>query len=333
LQSFSQRMEGRNFPSNLKFEKNMENANIILEKPVPLQPATLPASGIAGLRRAKTAIKFGPPRTSLGNRFVYAVISQRARGLSIGINMNPDKVCNFDCAYCEVSRDTTPGDRVVDLKALSTELEGLLMLTFQGKLRDLPYFRTVPEELLELKEVALSGDGEPTFSPHFEEIVREVIHIRSRRRFPFFKIVLITNSSGLDRPEVRLGLRHLTSEDEIWAKLDAGTQQYMDKVNHSTDVPLRKVLRNILAIARERPVVIQSLFPLFGGEEPPLEEIEAYVERLKELKAGGANISLVQVYSAHRAPKRPDCGHVPLKCLSHIAQRVREGTGLTAEVF
>jgi len=282
-------------------------------------------------RRWDTA--FGCLRQFLNNRFVYAVISQRARGLSIGINMNPDKFCNFDCAYCEVNRDTVPRDRTVDLKALSTELQGLLMLSFQGKLRELPCFHAVPEELLELKEVALSGDGEPTLSPNFEEILLEVVHIRSRRRTPFFKIVLITNASGLDRPEVRLGLKHLTSEDEIWTKLDAGTQQYLEKVNHTKDINLRKLLRNIQAIDRERAVIIQSLFPLISGEEPAAEEIDRYVERLQELKAGGAKISLVQVYSAHRAPNRPDCEHVPLKCLSRIVQRVREATGLPAEVF
>ncbi len=278
-------------------------------------------------------MKFGPPREFLGNRFVYAVISQRGRGLSIGINMNPDKFCNFNCVYCEVNRDIAPRDRSVDLKVLSEELQGLLTLSLQGKLRELPYFRTAPEELLKLKEVALSGDGEPTLSPNFEEILREVVHIRSRRSFPFFKIVLITNASGLDRHEVRQGLKHLTSEDEIWAKLDAGTQQYMEKVNQPAGLTLRKVLRNILAIARERPVVIQSLFPLIGGEEPSAEEIEQYVRRLQELKDGGGQISLVQVYSAHRAPNQPDCGHVPLKCLSRIVQRVRAETGLNAEVF
>src|SRR5437762_2589833 len=112
-------MEGRKFPNKLTSKRNMEKLDTILEKPVPAQPVALLPSGISGLKRAKTAIKFGPPRTFLGNRFVYAVISQRARGLSIGINMNPDKVCNFECAYCEVNRETRPGYRDVDVKALS----------------------------------------------------------------------------------------------------------------------------------------------------------------------------------------------------------------------
>src|SRR5436190_5002328 len=215
-----------------------------------------------------TAAAYGRAPEFLGNRFVYAVISQRAHGLSIGINLNPDKSCNFDCAYCEVNRDLPSPDSTVELEVLGSELENLLSLTHERRLRQFPYFQNVPEELLALKGVALSGEGEPTLSPQFAEILREVIHVRSRGKFPFFKLVLITNTSGLDFPEVRQGLQLLTSRDEIWAKLDAGTQEYMDTVNR-TSMSLEKVLSNILRVGRERPIIIQSLFPLLNGQEPP----------------------------------------------------------------
>ncbi len=291
-----------------------------------------PAAQLSGARRKESQSAFGRPRGFLGKRFVYAVISQRAHGLSIGINMNPDKSCNFDCAYCEVNREAPGADAKVDLDVLAAELGELLSLACQGRLRELPYFRTVPQELLALKEVALSGDGEPTLSPQFAEIVREVVYVRSQSKFPFFKLVLITNTSGLDLPEVREGLKLLTSRDEIWAKLDAGTPNFMNRVNR-TNVSLRKVIANILLIGRERPIVIQSLFPLLDGQEPPPEEIEDYAQHLLELKNSGARIALVQVYSAHRPSHQPRCGHLPLKSLSRIAQRVREVTGLCAEVF
>jgi len=159
------------------------------------------------------------------------------------------------------------------------------------------------------------------------------VHIRSQAKYPFFKVVLITNTAGFNLPEARVGLHLLTTQDEVWVKLDAGTQDYMNKVNRP-DITLRKVLANILLVGRERPVVIQSLFPLIAGEEPPPGEIEQYVQRLQELKAGGAQIATVQIYSAHRPPQRGDlCGHLPLKSLSYIARRVREVTGLRAEVF
>src|SRR5262249_59213681 len=99
------------------------------------------------------------------------------------------------------------------------------------------------------------------------------------------------------------------------------------------DVPLQHILDNILSIAWERPVIIQSLFPAIDGAEPPAAEIEQYALRLKELKARGAQIPLVQIYSATRPTPNSSCGHLPLKTLSRIAQTVRTVAGLKAEVF
>jgi len=285
-------------------------------------PVTAPCGGTA----------FGCPRDFLDNRFVYAVISPRARGLSVGVNMNPDKLCNFDCAYCEVNRAEPACESRLDVPAMVAELERTLELVRSGGLAELPRYRNAPPELLQLRHVALSGDGEPTLCPNFLEVVEAVAHLRARGRLPFFKLVLITNATFLNRLEVIDGLRLFTPRDEVWAKLDAGTQAYMARVNKA-DFTLEMILANILTLARQRPVVIQSLFPSVSGEAPPAGEIEAYVQRLRKLKEAGAQIPLVQIYSATRPTTHSECGHLPLRTLSHIAQRVREGSGLRAEVF
>jgi len=98
-------------------------------------------------------------------------------------------------------------------------------------------------------------------------------------------------------------------------------------------VPLEKILGNILGLGRQRPVVIQSLFPSVNQEGPPLEEIQQYAERLRELRVAGAQIRLVQIYSATRPTPNSSCGHLSLKTLSQIAQTVRQIAGLKAEVF
>src|SRR5437762_13312717 len=77
-------------------------------------------------------------RNFFGNRFVYSVISQRAHGLSIGVNMNPDKFCNFDCVYCEVYRRQLPRDAQVNCEIMSAELGAMLALAQEGKIRELP---------------------------------------------------------------------------------------------------------------------------------------------------------------------------------------------------
>jgi wyosine [tRNA(Phe)-imidazoG37] synthetase (radical SAM superfamily) len=273
---------------------------------------------------------FGSPRDFLDNRFVYAVVSARARGLAVGVNMIPEKTCNFRCVYCEVFRNGAPREEL-EVEVMAAELKKTLGLVRAGRLRERPWYRALPDELLQLRHVALSGDGEPTLSPKFSEALQAVVHVRALSGFPF-KIVLLTNGTGLDLPRVQDGLKHLTRSDEVWTKLDGGTQAYVNRVNCS-DVPLEKVLSNILALGRHRPVVVQSLFPAINDEGPPLEEIEQYAHRLLELKNAGAEISLVQIYSATRPSANSDCSHLPLKVLSRIAQIVRQTTGLNAEVF
>ena len=276
---------------------------------------------------------FGCPRNFLSsNRCVYTVVSPRAVGLSVGVNMNPDAHCNFDCLYCEVVRQPNGPRQPLAVEAMAVELQRTLAEVHSGRIRERGPYQHLPPELLKLRHVALSGDGEPTLCPNFVQAVQAVAHIRALGQFPFFKLVLITNSTGLDLPGVQQGLKSFTKEDEIWAKLDVGTQAYLNRVNR-TKVSLERILANILLVARVRPVVIQSLFPLINDEEPTPVEIEQFALRLKELAAQGAQISLVQIHSGSRPPAHRECGHLPLKTLSHIALVVRKTTGLNVEVF
>jgi len=273
----------------------------------------------------------GHPRMYAGRHFVYTVLSPRAGGLMIGINLNPGRDCNFACAYCDVERAASPESAPVALAALKRELKQTLAEVLSGRLRAHPACRAVPEHLLQLKLVAFSGDGEPTLCPQFAEAVEAVAHERAVGGWPYFKLALLTNTAGLGRPTVQAGLKMFTSTDEVWVKLDAGTADYMRRVN-GPEASLEMVLGNILALARSRPVVIQSLFAELDGSPPPPAEIEAYVRRLRELKDAGARIAEVQVYSASRAPANPHCRHLPLRSLSGIAQAVRGATGLKVRV-
>jgi wyosine [tRNA(Phe)-imidazoG37] synthetase (radical SAM superfamily) len=214
---------------------------------------------------------------------------------------------------------------------MTEELQKTLVFVRSGEIRNVSPFSLAPDSLLELKHVSLSGDGEPTLSENFAEAVQEVMHVRARSS-SYFKIVLITNASGFDLVNVQTALGAFTRHDEIWAKLDGGTQDYLQRINGTT-TPIEKILSNILLVAKQRPVVIQSLFPSINGLAPASEEILQYALRLKELKNAGAQIPLVQIYSATRPVHNPECDHLPLKTLSQIARTVRTVTGLKTEVF
>src|SRR5687767_15913296 len=106
-----------------------------------------------------------------GNRYVYAVLSRRARGLSIGVNLNPDKVCNFDCPYCQVDRTVPGGPSGIDLDLLEAELSRLLGWVRDGSLWEHPPFHTVAPELRRVADIAFAGDGEPTTPAAFPQAV------------------------------------------------------------------------------------------------------------------------------------------------------------------
>ncbi len=270
------------------------------------------------------------PRRWRNFHYVYPVISRRCRGLSIGVNLNPDAACNFNCVYCCADRSLPRPDGHVDLAILTHELRSLL-INWQ-RLFDEPEFQATPSELRRLNDIAFSGDGEPTVVPAFPAAVRAVVDVRRELGLDQTRIIVITNGCGLTRPQVVETLALLDQNGgEIWAKLDAGTEEYFQQINRAR-LPLQGVLEKILSAARLRPIVIQSLFLRLRGAAPGVEEIAAYCERLRWLLTQGGQIKLVQVYTVARRPREAFVTPLAPAELEQIAAMVRR-LGLVVEVF
>ncbi|MBX3441264.1 MAG: radical SAM protein [Planctomyces sp.] len=266
------------------------------------------------------------------NRFVYPVLSRRSRGISVGVNLNPDKVCNFDCIYCQVDRRSEAETRFVELDAVLAELEDVLDLVTSGRLFEDPAFADVPGPLRRLNDIAFSGDGEPTTYRNFDEIVASVADLKRRLGLDAVKLVLITNATMFHRPAVERGLEILdANQGEIWAKLEAGTEDYFKLVERTT-IPFQRVLDNIAAAARKRPLVLQSLFMRIHGAPPPPTEIERFVERLIDIREAGGKLKLVQVYTVARQPAESFVEPLSVAELDAIADAV-ERSGMAVERY
>ncbi|RLS57665.1 MAG: radical SAM protein [Planctomycetota bacterium] len=273
------------------------------------------------------------PREFEANRFVYPVLSRRSQGLSIGVNLNPDKVCNFDCIYCQVDRRSESETRFVGLDLLLDELEGMLRWASSGEIYQHPQFASVPEALRRVNDIAFSGDGEPTTYRNFDEIMEQAAAVKRRLGLDPIKMVLITNATMFHRPVVERGLATLdVNQGEIWAKLDAGTEAYFRLIDR-TAIPFQRVLDNLLRAARERPLVIQSLFMQVHGVGPTTAEIDAYVARLQSIRNEGGQLSRVQVYSVARQPAESFVSALPVNELKSIASRIYQETGIEAFVY
>jgi wyosine [tRNA(Phe)-imidazoG37] synthetase (radical SAM superfamily) len=295
------------------------------------------------------------PRQYEQNRFVYPVLSRRSGGISIGVNLNPDKVCNFDCIYCQVDRRSEAETKFVEMDRLLEEVDQMLGYVISRALFNEDRFASVPAELRRLNDVAFSGDGEPTTYRNFDEIIARVAEIKRRHEggqglraegqgmsppsalgpqpSAPIKLVLITNASMFHREAVKRGLEILdASNGEIWAKLEAGTEEYFQLIDR-TKIPFRRILDNITQAARIRPLVIQSLFMNVHGDPPPDREIEAFLDRLEEIQSAGGQLKLVQVYTVARQPAESFVTPLPNETVDEIARRVTARTGIPTESY
>lgn len=298
------------------------------------------------------------------NRFVYPVLSRRSGGISVGVNLNPDKVCNFDCIYCQVDRRSQSETRFVEIDSLLEELRTTLDLTLSGRIYETPKFANVPPELRRVNDIAFSGDGEPTTYKNFDEIIARCAEVKREAEMrnrewgmrnelasaatpnlpptgspsprdprPSTKLILITNASMFHRPHVERGLAILDANNgEIWAKLDAGTDAYYHLIDR-TPIPFRQILDNITAAARLRPLVIQSLFMRVNGDPPSPAELEAYCDRLNEITTADGQLKLVQIYTVARRPAESCVKPLADSDVDDIVMLVKIRTGLNAIAY
>lgn len=267
------------------------------------------------------------------NRFVYPVLSRRSEGISVGVNLNPDKVCNFDCIYCQVDRSSQTETKFVETVQLVDELEETLKLAASGELFEHPKFKDTPAQFRRLNDIAFSGDGEPTTYKNFDEIIGACADLKRRLGLDAVKMVLITNASMFHRPHVERGLEILDQNNgEVWAKLEAGTADYFKLVDR-TPIPFQQILDNITGAARVRPLVIQALFMRVNGQLPNQDELTAFCDRLNEIVAAGGKLKLVQVYTVARRPAESYVAPLTDAEVDNIVALVESRTGLAAKAY
>ena len=264
--------------------------------------------------------------------YVYPVLSRRSGGLSLGINLNVDKVCNWDCVYCQVDRTVAPSRRDVDLGQLDEELRWAVEWADSGRCWSQPPFDQTPPEFRRLNDIAFSGDGEPTTFGDFETACR--LAVEARAASPQTRIVVLSNMTMAHRDSVRRGFELLDPDlDQIWAKLETGTEAAYKAIDRSA-VPFDRVLENLLQVGRIRPLVIQSLFMKLHGRGPEPAEIDAYLKRLAGLLEGGCRISHVQLYTVARQTAEPFVGPLSRGELEALRSRAaKELSDLSFEVY
>ncbi|MDP2027707.1 radical SAM protein [Sulfuriferula sp.] len=270
-------------------------------------------------------------RDAVGMTYVYPVISRRAGGVSVGINLNPNNACNWRCVYCQVPnlvRGTAP---VIDLALLEHELTDFLQQLLHG---DFMATR-VPEGARRLNDIAISGNGEPTSAREFADIVALIGQVMARFDLVGkIKLVLISNGSLLDKAYVQAGVRRMADlNGEVWFKLDSATRDGLQRINHSEISPARQFEYFKIA-ASLCPTWLQTCVFAFDGAAPSTVEQQAYLAMLAQVQAEQLPLQGVLLYGLARPSMQPEAAQLsalPAIWLETFAEQIR-ALGITVKV-
>lgn len=262
-------------------------------------------------------------RDSIGMTYVYPVVSRRAGGVSVGVNLNVNNACNWRCIYCQVPGLKRGAPPPVNLPTLRRELTEFLNEILHGD-----FMRTrVPVGLRRLNDIALSGNGEPTSAREFGDVIDLIGEVRRAVNLPAeVKLVLITNGSLIHRPAVAAALVRMRAlNGEIWFKLDRASDAGINRVNN-TRVGVARARQNIAIAAHACPTWVQTCVHAIDGKPPSEAEQEAYLSFLSDRLAEGLPLQGVLLYGMARPsfqPEAPRLSRLPPGWLEAYAERIR----------
>lgn len=268
-------------------------------------------------------------RDLAGLTYVYPVLSRRACGVSVGINLNPNNACNWHCAYCQVPNLVRGKAPAIDLVRLESELRGFLADLLEGDWMA----RFVPEGLRVIRDIAFSGNGEPTSAEEFPDAVALAVRLHAELGLgEAVKLRLITNGSLLGHARVRRGIRLLgDAGGEVWFKVDGGRPEDIERINGVRLAPAT-IARNLARCTTLCTTWVQTCMFRWDGEAPSEEAIAAYIALLEA--AGTERLVGVLLYGVARPSMQAEATHLnPLAAdeLEAIAARIRKA-GLTVRV-
>ncbi|HXZ97030.1 MAG TPA: radical SAM protein [Burkholderiales bacterium] len=270
-------------------------------------------------------------REAAGLTYVYPVISRRAGGVSVGINLNPNNACNWRCIYCQVPNLKRGAAPAIDLQKLDSELRGFLRELLVGDFME----SKVRPEARRLNDIAISGNGEPTSSMQFAEVVDLIAKVIDDCGLKNkIKLVLITNGSLMHRATVEKGLLKMKNiNGEVWFKLDSATAAGTRRINGVQRTP-EKTLQDLRIAVSLCPTWLQTCVFALDGKPPSSAERAAYLNFISDLKQNKVQVEGVLLYGLARPsmqPEAPRLSALPKEWLDEFAHAIRSA-GLQVRV-
>lgn len=238
-------------------------------------------------------------------KYIYGPIKSRRLGLSLGLSLTLDKICNLDCIYCQwgsVGKTFSERKEYAPAQEIIQELK--------------TWLHEHPQEASELKYVTLSGFGEPTLSTVCKELIDQI------KQATAYKIAVITNSTLLGDPAVR---RSLLKADLIVPSLDAVDPEIFKQIDRpNPQIKLNEIIEGLVALRKEFSGLIWLEVMLIADKNDDLGQIEKLKQVIQRI-----NPDRIQLNSPVRSTAEKNVLAVPKAKL----EKIKEILGNKAEII
>lgn len=270
-------------------------------------------------------------RDSAGLRYVYPVVSRRAGGVSVGINLNTNNACNWRCIYCQVPDLKLGAAPPVNLTLLEIELRGFLDDLLHGDFMQ----HRVPADSRRINDIALSGNGEPTSANEFLQVIDLIeLIMKEHDLHSRIKLILITNGSLMHRANVQAGLRKMAQvSGEVWFKLDRASELGMQHINN-TQTSMEKVYKSLTTSINLCPTWLQTCWFTVDSVSPGRQDEDDYLNMLERLKSENILPKGVLLYTLARPSMQAEASRLSALSAQQMelfAERIRD-FGVTVNV-
>jgi len=165
---------------------------------------------------------------SVQRKYTFGPVPSRRLGLSLGVDVIPNKLCSLDCVYCEVG---------------ITDKRGLARKEYLPAIEILDEVKQVLAEYPQLDYITISGSGEPTLNSKIGDIIRGI------KQMTNVPVAVLTNGTLLDDPEVR---RDLMDADIVSPSLDAVTPEIFEKIDRpNPNLRIDNIIEGIKTFRKE----------------------------------------------------------------------------------
>jgi wyosine [tRNA(Phe)-imidazoG37] synthetase (radical SAM superfamily) len=198
----------------------------------------------------------------MGYKYLFGPVPSRRLGISLGIDLVPNKVCSLNCIYCEVGRTTILTNKrkeYVPIDEVITELRHYL-----GQYPQLDY-------------LTFSGAGEPLLNSGIGRLITVIKH-----EFPQYKIALLTNGTLFCNEQVR---QEVLQADLILPSLDAASEKIFQEINRPANgLKAADIIDGLVRLRQEFSGEIWLEIFFTPGLNDSLQELKLLKEAVEKIK-------------------------------------------------